>query len=94
MPGDHVVRKEILARQYTMKWHPGLNAGIDESRNIYALCEGIMVITEENFDPDWSHPIVQKAYLKENEKFAPQMARYIHVIPKKKISEFKLIDLV
>lgn len=94
MPGDYVLRKDILARQHTMKWHPGLNAGIDADRNIYALCEGVMIITEEHFDPDWLHPIVDKAYTKNSEKMAPQMSRYIHVLPKKRVSEFKLIDLV
>lgn len=94
MPGDHVRRKQILARQHTMLWHPGLNAGIDEMRNVYALCEGVMVITEDRFDPDWEHPIVKKAYMENNEKVAPQVCRYINVIPKRRVPEFKLIDLV
>lgn len=94
IPGDSVHQKEILARQWTFKWHPGLNAGIDENRTIYALCDGVMVITEEKFNPDWTNPIVQKVYMVGKEKRAPEYARYIHVIPKKRISEFKLVDLV
>lgn len=95
MPGDEVIHKDILARQYTMKWHPGLNAGIDEHRNIYALCDGIMIVTEDKFDPDWTHPLVREVYMKSDErKLAPLYKRYIHVIPKKRVSEFKLIDVV
>lgn len=92
VPGDLVQEKDILARQYTMKWHPGLNAGINESRTIYALREGVMIITEEPFEPDWNNPLVREMYMKEDQKLAPPFARYIHVIPKKRISEFKLID--
>lgn len=95
MPGDLVKRKEILAKQYTMLWHPGLNAGIDENRTIYALCDGVMVVTEEEFKPDWTHPLVSKVYVKkEGEKEAPLCKRYINVIPKKRLSQFKLIDMV
>lgn len=95
MPGDFVYRKEILAKQHLIRWHPGLNAGIDNDRNIYALCDGIMVVTEDKFDPDWSHPLVSHVYQNKNgSKVAPLFKRYINVIPKKRISEFKLIDLV
>lgn len=94
VPGDFVRMKEILAKQWTFKWHPGLNTGIDEDRAIYALCDGVMIITEEKFDPDWTHPIVKKVYMVGDEKRAPEYARYIHVIPKKRISEFKLVNLV
>lgn len=96
MPGDEVYQKDVLVRQYTMKWHPGLNSGIDEHRTIYALCDGIMIITEDKFDPDWTHPLVQKIYMKgeDNKKLAPLYKRYVHVIPRKRISEFKLIDIV
>lgn len=94
MPGDEVLRKDILARQHTMKWHPGLNAGIDEARTIYALCDGIMIITEDRFEPDWDHPLVKEIYTHNETKRAPLYKRYVHVIPKKRISEFKLIDVV
>lgn len=94
MPGDFVYRKDILAKQYTMKWHPGLNAGIDNERIIYALCDGVVVITEEKFEPDWDNHLVQEVYIKNDVKLPPQYARYIHVIPKKRISEFKLVDLI
>lgn len=94
IPGDHVLVRDILARQWQMHWHPGLNAGIDENRSIYSLCEGIMVITEEKFDPDWSQPAVKDGYTQRDVKVAPKFARYIHVIPKKRISEFKLIDTI
>lgn len=94
MPGDFVYRKEIIAKQHTMKWHPGLNTGIDDDRNIYSLCDGIMIITEEKFDPDWTHPLVKHIYKKNDVDMAPSYMRYLHVIPKRRISEFKLIDLV
>lgn len=94
IPGDLVRRKEVLAKQHTMLWHPGLNAGIDHDRAIYALCDGVMVITEEKFDPDWSHPLVSKVYMDGEDKRPAQYKRYINVIPKKRISEFKLIDEV
>lgn len=95
MPGDEVHHKDVLARQYTMKWHPGLNTGIDEHRTIYALCDGIMIITEDKFNPDWSHPLVKEVYLTNDErKLAPLYKRYVHVIPKKRIPEFKLVDVV
>lgn len=94
IPGEFVYRKDILARQWTMRWHPGLNVGINNERAIYALCDGIMVLSEEEFDPDYSHPIVEDAYTSRERKIAPKYARYIHVIPKKPVSEFKLVDLV
>lgn len=95
LPGDLVYRKDILAKQHTVKWHPGLNAGIDNDRSIYALVDGIVVITEDEFNPDWSHPIVKEIYMKEDgQKRAPVYIRYINVIPKRQISEFKLIDMV
>lgn len=94
MPGDFVFRKEVLAKQHTMKWHPGLNAGIDDDRTIYSLCDGILIITEEKFDPDWTHPLVNHIYKKDELDLAPSYKRYLHVIPKRRISEFKLIDLV
>lgn len=94
IPGDLVHRKDILAKQYIMKWHPGLNAGIDGDRTIYALCDGVMIITEDKFDPNWDHPLVQKVYIDGEVKTAPLYKRYIHVIPKKRISEFKLVDVV
>lgn len=95
VPGDFVKRKEILAKQYTMEWHPGLHVGIQEDRSLYALRDGVMIITEEEFDPDWTHPLVKKVYMnKDEEKRAPGIMRYLHVIPKKRISEFKLVDVV
>lgn len=94
LPGDSVLRKEILARQWKLIWHPGLNTGIDENRSIYALCDGIMVISEEKFDPDWNNKLVQKVYQIDGNKRAPDYFRYIHVIPKLRVSEFKLVDLI
>lgn len=95
IPGDLVYEKEILAKQSIVKWHPGLNTGIDDRRSIYALRDGIMVITEEEYHPDWKHPLVREIYIgKSEEQRAPPFMRYIHVIPKKPISEFKLIDVV
>lgn len=94
VPGDHVSRRDVLAKQWTMKWHPGLNVGIDADRVIYALCDGVMIITEEKYEPDYSHPVVKQAYMKEDEKMAPPYKRYINVIPKRNVSEFKLIDVV
>jgi len=77
-----------------MKWHPGLNAGIDDHRTIYALCDGVMIITEEKFNPDWENHIVNGIYKVGERERAPPYMRYINVIPRKRISEFKLIDLV
>jgi hypothetical protein len=77
-----------------MYWHPGLNAGIDDERTIYALCDGVMVITEEKYNPDWDFPLVKQAYIVGDEKLAPPYKRYIHVIPKRRISEFKLVDKI
>lgn len=95
IPGDLVRTKDILVRQYTMRWHPGLNVGIQEDRWLYALRDGIMIITEEQFDPDWEHPLVKKVYTgRDEEQRAPGIMRYIHVIPRKRVSEFKLVDLV
>lgn len=95
VPGEFVHVKDILAKQYTMSWHPGLNCGIDNHRTIYALCDGIMAITEEEYKPDWDYPLVKDIYMdKEQNKIAPPYKRYIHVIPKHKISEFKLVDAV
>lgn len=90
VPGELVRRKEILAKQYTMYWHPGLNVGIDNDRIIYALCDGIVVFSEEQFDPDHDHPVVKEAYT----NGTPYFKRYINVIPRRRVSEFKLIDLV
>lgn len=92
VPGDLVYEKDILVRQFTMKWHPGLNVGINQSPTIYALRDGVMIITEEPYNPDWDSPLVREVYMKGEEKRAPPYARYIHVIPKKRISEFKLVD--
>lgn len=77
-----------------MYWHPGLNAGIDNDRTIYALSDGVMVITEEEYKPDWDYPQVRQMYMSNDEKLAPPYKRYIHIIPKKRISEFKLVDTV
>lgn len=78
-----------------MKWHPGLNVGIGNDRMIYALCDGVMIITEEKFDPDWQHPLVAEVYKdQDGNEVPPEYKRYIHVIPKKRIPEFKLVDLV
>lgn len=74
-----------------MLWHPGLNAGIDSQRNIYALCDGIMIITEEKYNPDWNYELVKEVYKEGRE---PPFKRYVHVIPKKSVSEFKLIDAI
>lgn len=94
MPGDFVNEKDILARQYTMLWHPGLNAGINHDRTIYALCEGIMIVTEEPYEPDWKNSLVREIYMKGEQKLPPPYARYLHVIPKRRIGEYKLIDEV
>lgn len=94
MPGDQVRRKTILARQYTPYWHPGLNVGIDLDRTIYSLCDGIMVITEEKFNPDWDYHVTKDMYEVDGDKRAPEHMRYIHVIPKPRVPEYRLIDLV
>lgn len=94
MPGDEILAKEILAKQYTFKWHPGLNVGIDRCRTLYALCDGVMIITEEKFEPDFDHPLVNKIFESSGERRVPEYARYIHVIPKHRISEFKLVDVI
>lgn len=95
IPGEFIYQKDILAKQHVMCWHPGLNAGIDRDRTIYALTDGIMVITEEQYKPDWTYPLVKEVYLnRDGEKLAPPYKRYIHVIPRRRVSEFKLVDLV
>lgn len=94
VPGDLVLEKEILAKQFTVKWHPGLNTGIDHNRWIYALCDGVMVITDEEYKPDWGHPLVKEIYMRDEKQRAPTHMHYIHVIPKRRVSEFKLIDVV
>lgn len=96
VPGDSVYRKDTLAKQYTMYYHPGLNVGINEERELYALCDGVMVLTEEKFNPDWNYRLTSKIYktFEGEETNVPVFQRYLHVIPKKRVSEFKLIDLV
>lgn len=94
MPGDYVLKKAILAQQYTMKWHPGLNVGIDKDRTLYALCDGVMVITEEKFDPDWRYHLTNEVYNSDGKQEYPDYMRYLSVIPNTRVPEFKLIDLV
>ena len=95
LPGHLVLKKQILAKQYTLWWHPGLNTGIDHDRSIFALCDGIMVITEEKFKPDWNYHITDAIYAPNDvQEPVPEYMRYIHVIPKPRVSEFKLTDLV
>lgn len=95
IPGMLVLKKDILAKQHLIYVHPGLNAGIDERRTIYALCDGIMIITEEEFDPDWDFPLVDTVYTtKDGDRQPPTHMRYIHVIPKRRVSEHKLVDVV
>ena len=95
LPGMLVLHKDILAKQHTMYWHPGLNTGIDEQRSIYALRDGIMIITEEEYKPDWDFNLVSKVYSRQDgSQLAPTHMRYIHVIPKRPITEYKLVDLV
>lgn len=94
MPGDEVIAKEILAKQWTIEWLPGLNTGINKFRTIFALCDGVMILSEEKFEPDWNNPEIDYIYNKDGKKRAPAYMRYIHVIPRKRVSEFKLIDIV
>lgn len=82
-------------KQHTIKWHPGLNTGIDDRRTIYALCDGIMIITEEEFNPDWDNYQVRKIYTtREGERETPTHKRYVHIIPKRRVAEHKLINVV
>lgn len=94
VPGDRVAERDVLAKQYTVKWHPGINAGIDEDRTIYSLVDGTMIITEERFNPDRTHPLVDQIYGPEEDNMTPLIKRYIHVIPDRRIPEFKLVDVI
>lgn len=96
VPGDNVRRKDLLAKQYTMHYHPGLNVGINHDRDLFALCDGVMTLTEEKFNPDWNFKLTESIYkdFQGEETNVPTYQVYLHVIPKKRISEFKLIDLV
>lgn len=95
LPGMLVNVKDILAKQHTMYWHPGLNVGIDDRRSLFALRDGIMIITEEKFDPDWDFNMTDTIYTNnKGDRLVPTYMRYIHVLPKRPISEYKLIDVV
>ena len=41
--GEHVLARNILARQCGTKWHPGRNVGMGNDYTLFALAEGTVV---------------------------------------------------
>lgn len=58
---------------------------------IYALTDGVVVITSEKFKPNLNNEIVKRFY---SDIEGERMVRYVHVIPKKAPNVFKLVGFV
>jgi ribosomal protein L27 len=94
-PGTEVRERDIVATQKGLRYHPGLNAGIDPRDNsIYALTNGTLVVTTEKFNPDFNNDLVIKYYNEFKDFKGNLLKRYIHIIPKETPQTFKLIGLV
>ncbi|XP_053212455.1 uncharacterized protein LOC128395980 [Panonychus citri] len=90
--GSFVHERDVFYKQKGLKFHPGLNAALDPRDNaIYALRDGIIVISTERFIPDLTNETVQKHYVDYD---GPMMIRYAHVIPHEQPKLFKLTELV
>ncbi|RWS03139.1 39S ribosomal protein L27-like protein [Dinothrombium tinctorium] len=90
--GSFVQERDIICSQTSLKYHPGLNTGIDPRENVlYATCDGTLIVTTEKFNPNKDHELVQKSY---SDLRGNLFKLYVHVIPPKDEVVFKLIDLV
>lgn len=57
--GDLTRKGELLVCQYKMNYHPGLNVFYENDRGeklLRADCDGVVRITTERVNPDWSLP--------------------------------------
>ncbi|XP_015920624.1 large ribosomal subunit protein bL27 [Parasteatoda tepidariorum] len=92
LDGNCVRRGEKIVKQFFLNFHPGLNVGIDEKNNLYAMTEGRVMMTCEEINPISETLHAQKYY---SNKVAPVIyKRFFHVVPFPQGQKFKLTDLV
>ncbi|XP_041972907.1 50S ribosomal protein L27 [Aricia agestis] len=90
--GHYVNSGHMLATQRTPRFHPGLNVGFGCNGTLFAMESGKVVVTCEQFDPNWEHTWVQRHYGgREHQKI---YKKYFNVIPDPQHNRFKLVDEV
>ncbi|CAH2007690.1 unnamed protein product [Acanthoscelides obtectus] len=82
----------ILVLQRTLRFHPGLNAGLGKNGTIFAITSGRVRITCEKADLNWDHSWVQRCH--GHRKGVDFYKKYFNVIPDPQHQNFKLIDQI
>nr|CAI5834758.1 unnamed protein product [Callosobruchus analis] len=88
--GTEVSAGTILVLQRTLRFHPGLNAGLGKNGTIFAITPGRVSVTCEKVDLDWDHTWVQRCH--GHRKGVEFYKKYFNVIPHPEHQNFKLID--
>ena len=90
--GHFVQKGRILATQFRLRWHPGLNVGLGLSGNLFALLPGRVAVTCERVNLNWAHTWVERAY---SHRTDPKFyKKYFNVIPEPQHQNFRLISRV
>ncbi|XP_031632214.1 uncharacterized protein LOC116346354 [Contarinia nasturtii] len=88
--GAYVSENKILVLQRNLRYHPGLNVGFGKNGTLYALTEGRVVVTCEQFNPNWDHTWVQRIYASRESDTIYK--KYFNILPFEQHNRFKLID--
>ncbi|KAG8193529.1 hypothetical protein JTE90_003740 [Oedothorax gibbosus] len=90
--GQFVRTGEMILKQFSLGFHPGLNVSIDKENTLFAMREGQVMMTVEKLNPKKDEWHVEKYYGKLS---APVVyKRFFHVIPFPQAKKFKLVDLI
>ncbi|EEC00188.1 ribosomal protein L27, putative, partial [Ixodes scapularis] len=90
--GQRVHEGELLVKQRTLRFHPGLNVVFGYRHSLLAAVEGRVAVTFEKVNPCWDNPRVQSFY--EGRDVSSLHKKYYHVIPDPQENKFRLVSLV
>ncbi|XP_077287474.1 mitochondrial ribosomal protein L27 [Arctopsyche grandis] len=90
--GQFVRQGKLLATQYTLRFHPGLNVGIGSNKTLFAIIPGKVLITCETVKPNMEHNWMKRSYAGREGSIVYK--KYFHVIPDPQHTQFKMIDQI
>ncbi|CAN8003352.1 unnamed protein product, partial [Ixodes hexagonus] len=90
--GQRVHEGQLLVKQRTLRYHPGLNVVFGGRQSLIAAVEGRVAVTFEKVNPCWDNPRVKTFY--EGRDVSSLHKKYFHVIPDPQENKFRLISLI
>lgn len=90
-PGLNVCKKVITFKRSNDNSNE-FQVGMGKNGTLFALKEGRVVVTADQFNPNWDHTWVQRIYAGREDQTI--FKKYFNVIPFEQHNRFKLIDQI